>query len=142
MADTARRARAVAIARALLAEGKTPTAEAIATAAGISRATYYRVVGGSHQALLREAGYISEPPARERVLTAATALLTEVGLSGLHMDAVAEHAGVSRPTLYRLFPGKADLLAAVTHRHAPFRGWAAPWRQSPTNPRRRCYRRW
>src|SRR5262245_30726315 len=96
-----RRARVVATARSLLATGAVPTADAVAAAAGLPHATYYRLIGGSHKALLREAGYVAEPSARERLLDAAAALLAEVGLAGLLMDAVAERAGVSRATLYR-----------------------------------------
>ncbi|MGD9894476.1 MAG: TetR/AcrR family transcriptional regulator [Dehalococcoidia bacterium] len=119
MANEDRRARVVAIARGLLARGAVPTAETVAAAAGISRASYYRLAGGSHQALLREAGYVAAPSARERVLAAAAELLDEPGITGLLMDMVAERAGVSRPTLYRLFPGKAELIAAVTQTRSP-----------------------
>lgn len=119
MAGEDRRDRLVAIARALLVRGTVPTAETIAAAAGISRASYYRLVGGSHQALLREAGLVAEPSSRERVLAATADLLAEAGITGLLMDAVAERAGVSRPTLYRLFPGKAELIAAVTQTRSP-----------------------
>ena len=116
--DAAVRGRVRAAARALLAGATVPSADAVAAAAGISRATYYRLVG-SHRAFLREVGHVEEPSARERLLDAAAAALGEVGLTGLVMDAVAERAGVSYATLYRLFPGKAELLAALTHRQAP-----------------------
>jgi AcrR family transcriptional regulator len=119
VADEQLRARVVGIARALLADGDAPSADAVAAAAGISRSRYYRVVGGSHRALLREAGHVEEPATRERLLDAAAALLGEVGFGGLLMDAVAARAGVSRPTLYRLFPGKAELLAALARARAP-----------------------
>src|SRR5690242_498389 len=107
------RERILAAARRLLEAGEVPTAEAVAATAGVSRSTYYRLIGGSHEALLREAGYVAEPRARDRVLDAAAALMDEVGITGLLMDAVAERAGVSRATLYRLFPGKAELLSEL-----------------------------
>jgi AcrR family transcriptional regulator len=106
-------------ARTLLATGVTPSAEAVAAAAGISRSTYYRLAGGSHQAVLREAGWVAEPAAHQKLVDAAAELLGEVGLTGLRMDAVAERAGVSRATLYRLFPGKPELLASLAEMRSP-----------------------
>src|SRR5829696_7250242 len=41
------------------------------------------------------------------------------GGAGLLMDAVAARAAVSRATFYRLFPGKAELLAALAESRAP-----------------------
>ena len=117
--DRQARGRVVAAARSLLAGGVVPTAADVATAAGMSRSTYYRLAGGSHRALLREAGHVERRSARARVLDATADLLGEVGGGGLLMDAVAERAGVSRPTLYRLFPGKAELLAELARTHTP-----------------------
>jgi AcrR family transcriptional regulator len=121
MTDDALHARVVGIARALLANGNggAPSAAAVAAAVGVSRSSYYRLAGGSHRALLRAAGHVERPPTRERILDATAALLEEVGLAGLLMDAVAGRAGVSRPTLYRLFPGKAELFAELARRRAP-----------------------
>ncbi|MGD9891065.1 MAG: TetR/AcrR family transcriptional regulator [Dehalococcoidia bacterium] len=119
MADAALRERVLAEARARLAAGAVPTPDELAAAVGISRRSYYRLVGGSHRAFLREAGYIAEPDARARLLDAAAAMLDEVGFARLLMDAVAARAAVSRATLYRLFPGKAELLAALAESRAP-----------------------
>ncbi|TWP50153.1 TetR/AcrR family transcriptional regulator [Lentzea tibetensis] len=50
----------------------------------------------------------------DRALTDATlALLDEVGLDALTLDAVAARAGVSRPALYRRWPSKLHLVAHV-----------------------------
>src|SRR6266705_3024671 len=42
------------------------------------------------------------------------------GLAGLSMEELAAAAGVSRATLYRLFPGKAALFAELVRRFSPF----------------------
>lgn len=67
------------------------------------------------------------PPARPRgrprsadldaaILDAAAALLGEVGYGRMTMEAVAARAGVSKPTLYLRYSGKADLVAAAFER--------------------------
>ena len=49
---------------------------------------------------------------REReILRATYELLTEVGYEGLRLDAVATRARASKATLYRHWPGKAQLVA-------------------------------
>jgi AcrR family transcriptional regulator len=48
------------------------------------------------------------------ILEAAGRAIAERGSGKLTLSAVAAAAGVSRPTLYRWFPSKADLLAALT----------------------------
>jgi len=50
----------------------------------------------------------------ESILEAARTAIAERGPSKLTLSAVANAAGISRPTLYRWFPTKADLLAAIT----------------------------
>ncbi len=47
------------------------------------------------------------------VLSAVLELVTEQGLSAVTMDAVAARAGVSKPAIYRRWPGKHDLLLAA-----------------------------
>ena len=50
------------------------------------------------------------------VLTAARALLAEVGYEGVTMDATAARAGTSKAAIYRRFSSKAEMLfAAVLH---------------------------
>ena len=53
------------------------------------------------------------PTSRDAILTAARQAVAERGPDKLTMSAVATAAGVSRPTLYRWFPTKDDLLAAI-----------------------------
>lgn len=50
----------------------------------------------------------------DSILEAARTAIAERGPSKLTLSAVATAAGISRPTLYRWFPTKADLLAAIT----------------------------
>lgn len=44
------------------------------------------------------------------ILEAAGALAAEAGLESVTVNAVAQRAGVSRPTVYRRFPGRAALV--------------------------------
>lgn len=53
---------------------------------------------------------------RDAIIDAAVALLAEHGYAGCSMAAVAERAGVGTGTVYRHFPGKAELVAELfTH---------------------------
>jgi len=52
---------------------------------------------------------------RGAVLAAARGLFLERGFEGVAMDEVATRAGVSKVTVYRHFPTKSVLLAAVVH---------------------------
>lgn len=59
---------------------------------------------------------------RRRIIDAATASLREEGLAGTSMTAIAERAGISRPTLYKHFPDVDHIMAAlVTEGFAAFR---------------------
>ena len=53
------------------------------------------------------------PTSREAILAATRQAIAARGPDKLTMSAVATAAGVSRPTLYRWFPTKDDLLAAI-----------------------------
>ncbi|HEV3100890.1 MAG TPA: helix-turn-helix domain-containing protein, partial [Candidatus Dormibacteraeota bacterium] len=105
-------------ARGLLAEGDTPTVGQVAAAAGVSRASFYRAFG-SRRALLAALRVAPEPGAAERILEAAVTMVGAAGLSGLSMDELAVRAGVSRATLYRLFPGKPALIAGLLRTYSP-----------------------
>lgn len=99
--------------------GRQPTMEELAAAAGVAVRTLYRLFG-SRQALLREAGCTPPPTARELVLEAALELFDRHGLAELSMDEVAAAAGVSRATLYRLFPGKSALFSGLIRTYSPW----------------------
>jgi AcrR family transcriptional regulator len=96
----------------------------LAAAAGVSRATLYRLFG-SQQDLLHELGHQPPPSVRSRILDTALELVGRHGLAELSMDELAATAGVSRATLYRLFPGKEALFAALVGSFSPFEPIAA-----------------
>src|SRR5258707_6897101 len=59
-----------------------------------------------------------------RLLEVATTLFMERGFDGTTIDAVAEAAGVSKPTVYARYRDKRDLFAAVLR--GRIRDWLAP----------------
>ncbi len=62
---------------------------------------------------------MGRPPISDAaILDGARQAIAACGPERLTMSAVAAAAGVSRPTLYRWFPTKADLLAAITVRES------------------------
>lgn len=50
---------------------------------------------------------------RARILDAAIAVFTEEGYAGASIDRIVQRAGGSKATLYRHFPSKAELFAAI-----------------------------
>lgn len=54
----------------------------------------------------------------EAILLAAMSLLGEVGYDQLTIEAIAERAHASKATIYRRWPGKADLVATAIRRYA------------------------
>jgi AcrR family transcriptional regulator len=102
----------------MLATGEKPTVAQFAEAAGVSRASFYRAFE-SRGALLEALAVHPEPDARERILEAAFALVGEHGLAALSMDDLATRAGVSRATLYRLYPGKPALFTGLIRTYSP-----------------------
>lgn len=105
-------------ARGLLAEGDIPTVAQVTAAAGVSKASFYRAFD-SHRALLEALQVEPEPAARERILESALAMIGAGGLGTLSMDELAVRAGVSRATLYRLFPGKPALFTSLLRTYSP-----------------------
>src|SRR5437016_12905943 len=59
-----------------------------------------------------------------RLLDVATTLFMERGFDGTSIDAVAEAAGVSKPTVYARYHDKRDLFAAVLR--GRIQDWLAP----------------
>jgi AcrR family transcriptional regulator len=102
----------------VLATGDKPTVARFAEAAGVSRASFYRAFE-SRGALLEALDIQPEPGAGERILEAAVVLVGEHGLVALSMDDLATRAGVSRATLYRLFPGKPALFTGLIRTYSP-----------------------
>jgi AcrR family transcriptional regulator len=113
----------IAAARRACADGRQPTMEEFAAAAGVAVRTLYRLFG-SRQALLREAGCAQVRTARELILEAALEMVGRHGLAELSMDELAVAAGVSRASLYRLFPGKAALFGDLIRAYSPWEGVA------------------
>jgi AcrR family transcriptional regulator len=112
------RERIVAAARESLARGERPVVAEIVGRAGVSKATFYRNFG-SREDLLRELDIEPEPDSRPAILDAAADLLARDGLARLSMDELAARAGVSRASLYRLYPGKAALFAEMVRTFSP-----------------------
>lgn len=57
-----------------------------------------------------EAGSKLDPEREQAILTATLDLLAETGYEALRLDAVASRAKASKATLYRHWPGKAELV--------------------------------
>ncbi len=93
--------------------------EELATEAGVGVRTLYRHYG-SRRALLTEAGVAPRSPVRTRVLAAGLELVGRDGLAALSMDDLAASVGISRATLYRLFPGKTALFEALVAEFSPW----------------------
>lgn len=117
--DPTIRRQVVTAARELLREDPQVPISRIAAEAGVSRATFYRHFG-SREAMLRAIRVEPAVPARERVLTAAVELMGRGGLGAFTMEELATAAGVSRATVYRLFPTKAALFREIVRHYSPF----------------------
>lgn len=61
----------------------------------------------------RSPGRPRDPEVEGAILAQALRLLAEKGYGRMSVDAVAAAAGVSKPTIYRRFAGKADLATAA-----------------------------
>lgn len=98
----------------------------VAQAAGVSRSTLLRRIGGTRAALdeaVRAAGVDpgGRPPVRDRAIDAAAALMSENDLASATMDAVAVQADCSVESLYSIFGNRDQLIAAAFERHSPLR---------------------
>jgi AcrR family transcriptional regulator len=79
-------------------------------------------------------------PTAASILQAARQAMAERGHGTLTMSAVATAAGISRPTLYRWFPTKTELLAAVSaYEEAQFDIGLQVVIDSQRTPRRQLY---
>jgi AcrR family transcriptional regulator len=84
----------------------------------VSRTSFYRAFE-SRGALLEALAVQPEPAARQKILEAALVMVGAHGLSALSMDELASRSGVSRATLYRLFPGKPVLFTSLIKAYSP-----------------------
>jgi AcrR family transcriptional regulator len=80
----------------------------------------------------------SSKPTRKRILNAAYELFYRQGFSRSGVDAIAEHAGVTKRTLYNHFDSKDVLIGAVfEHQHeralAQIQGWSDRSAESPAD---------
>jgi AcrR family transcriptional regulator len=117
--DPTIRRQVLAAARRVLADDPAAPVERITRRAGVSRATFYRHFG-TRASLLATLDVEPPPGATDRILTAAQEMLLGTSLADLSMDDLARAAGVSRGTLYRLFPGKPALLRGLIEAYSPF----------------------
>ncbi|MBC6458236.1 TetR/AcrR family transcriptional regulator [Actinomadura sp. HBU206391] len=62
----------------------------------------------------------------EAILLATLELLAEVGYDQMTMDGVAARARASKATIYRRWPGKAELVVTAIKRHAGGRAMMTP----------------
>lgn len=96
----------------------------IAAAAGISRSTLIRRLGGTRQALddaIRATGVDpgGRVPVRDRAVQAAAELISSQGLTAATLEAIAARANCSVHSLYATFGGRTALLHAVYDRYIP-----------------------
>jgi len=113
------RTRILAAARAVLDRDSGASMADVAIAADVSRATVHRHFR-TRVDLLAALDLEPDPGSRARVLAAAAELAAREGLASLSMDELAGLAGVSRATVYRLFPGKPVLIEALIGAYSPF----------------------
>jgi AcrR family transcriptional regulator len=102
------------------------TVEAMARAAGISKATFYRVFPSKEavRQALRAAGVAPEQlgtrDGREALLDAAMEVFAAGGYANATVDAIAQAAGMSKAGFYWHFESKEAIFAAIVTRFAPF----------------------
>jgi AcrR family transcriptional regulator len=102
----------------------------IARAAGMSRSTLLRRIGGTRAALddaVRAAGVDpgGRPPVRERAVDVAAELVASEGLAALTLDRLASAAGCSVPSVHEAIGNRDAVLAAVFARYVPLLDLAA-----------------
>ncbi|MBX5482464.1 MAG: helix-turn-helix transcriptional regulator [Myxococcaceae bacterium] len=115
------RQRIVDTAAAFRRQGRPLSMKELAHAAGVSRASLYRQVGGREEldALLLKQGIAREASTRERLIEQAMALIAEHGPGGFSLEMLAGRAKVSPSTVYREFNDRDGLLREVIRRVGP-----------------------
>ena len=71
--------------------------------------------------------------ARDRILSAAYDLFARHGIRAVGIDAIIEHSGVARMTLYRHFSSKDELVLAFLERRDAL--WSVAWLQAEVERR-------
>lgn len=112
------RTRILHAARPILESDSRASVAVLATAAGVSRATFHRVMG-SRTDLVQALEMELDPGTRARILAAAIEMVGSTGLALLSMDQLATAAACSRASLYRIFPGKAALFRELVRVYSP-----------------------
>src|SRR5438876_11380046 len=102
----------------LLSRDRQSSVEAIVSAAGLARTTFYRAFP-SRAELLQALELEPEPDTRQRVLDASVRMLRFQTLKDLSMVELASEADVSVANLYRLSPGRSALFRATRLAYAP-----------------------
>src|SRR6266704_1617901 len=59
---------------------------------------------------IRKVGRPRSAQSHQAILEATITLFAEVGLQGLSIEAIAEHAGVGKTTIYRRWSSKEDII--------------------------------
>ncbi len=115
------------IAPLIEAEGfEAVTVATMARAAGVSKATFYRLFPSKEavRQALTAAGVaperLSTRDGREALLDAAMAVFAASGYANATVDAIAQAAGMSKAGFYWHFEGKEAIFAAIIARYAPF----------------------
>jgi AcrR family transcriptional regulator len=62
----------------------------------------------------RKRGRPRDPSVDERVLQATREVVAEVGVCGASMSAIADRAGVGKPTIYLRWPNLPEVIQAAT----------------------------
>jgi AcrR family transcriptional regulator len=109
----------LAAAADLFAREPGASVDTVIRSADVSRATFYRYFSSKAE-LLAALDLEPDPGSRARVMAAAAELVGRDGLRALSMDELAARAGVSRASVYRLFPGKPALFDALLGEYSPF----------------------
>lgn len=105
--------RLVEIATEMLEQGQLLTMDALASEAGVSRSTVHRRTGGRAALLaaLEARGTNTEGSSiRARLLATTRSIVAERGLVSASVESIADEAGVSHVSVYRLFGDRESLL--------------------------------
>ena len=72
-------------------------------------------ISGAAVAQRPRPGRRRDPSCDQAIFAATLALLAEQGYAGVTIEGVAARAGVAKATIYRRYPGKAQLVVAAVH---------------------------